>query len=262
MPASACQTVRAAQVRYHNAQGFPLVPVEAAGRVWPFVLDTGAQDMLVTPWAAKAMGLRPDRGRTTRILGTDSTFDAQNVFLEGLSFSGTPLAPRRVPAAVLPGFEQVSPTPAGILGAPLLSQFDILFDGPGQQVTFYQVSRCQAVPVPFVPPLARVPLIRTPDGGLLVRMVLGGTPVEALLDTGARGTAVDPSVPGAGTPGLRVAEDTMPGLRPTVMPLSLGRAQAQLGMDYLGARRSWISYASNMLVVEMPRSAQGGLARR
>lgn len=247
--------MRAAQVQFRYAQGFPLVPVEAAGRVWPFLLDTGAQDMLVTPWAAQAMGLRPDPGRRTRVFGTNSASDAPNVVLAGLSFGGVPLASRSVPAATLPGFEEVSPSPAGILGAPLLSQFDVLFDGPGQQVVLYAVDGCQAVPVPFAPPLARVPLIRTPGGEVLLRVLLGGRPVEAVLDTGARGTVVDPSVPGAGTPGLRVGEDSMPELRPTVAPLALDRGQALLGMDYLGRRRSWISYASDLLVVELPGRA-------
>lgn len=248
----------------HLAQGFPLVPVTAAGRTWPFLLDTGAQDWMVAPWAAEAMGLAPDPGRRTRVFGTDSVTDAPNVLLAGTSLGGLALPTRSVPAATLPGFEQVSPTPAGILGAPTLAQYDILLDGPAQQVVLYAVEGCQAVPVPFVPPLARVPLRRLPGGEVLVPITLGGHQLEALLDTGARGTVIAASVPGAAAArGLRVGEDRMPDLRPTVVPLALERGEALLGMDYFAARRAWISYASGLLLIELPRLAPAaGYGRR
>ena len=253
---SACQVERAAQVPITLAQGFPLIPVQHRGRTWLFLLDTGAQDWLVTPAAAATMGLAQDRGRRMRVLGTDSATEADMVVLQGVSLDGILLPARSVPSSTLPGFERLDPAPAGIIGAPVLSKFDLMFDGPGRQLSLFSVTGCTAVPVPLLPPLTHVPLRRAAGGEMILTISLGGTPVAAVLDTGARGTVLSQAAAAAmarGSRGLRVGDDAMLDLQPTIAPLTLDQGQALLGMDYLGRRRVWISYSTNRMIVQLPR---------
>ena len=254
--ATACQVERAAQVPITLAQGFPLIPLQHRGRTWLFLLDTGAQDWLVTPEAAAAMGLSADRGRRMRVLGTDSATEAPLVMLEGMSLDGVRLLSRSVPSSSLPGLEGLDPVPAGIIGAPVLSKFDLMLDGPGRQLSLFAVTGCTAVPVPLQPPLTHVPLQRAAGGEMILTISLGGTPVGAVLDTGARGTVLAQAAAAAtarGGRGLRVGDDVMPDLQPTIAPLALDQGQALLGMDYLGRRRVWISYSTNRMIVQLPR---------
>jgi predicted aspartyl protease len=248
-PALACQVQRVAQVPIILAQGFPLVPVQAAGRSWNFLLDTGAEDHLLTPWAATALGLSAT-GRV-QVLGTVSTATAPTVALDGLSLGGLPIPGRNVPAASLPGLDTLDPAPAGIIGLPFLGRFDLLIDGPGRQLTLFAVQDCQTVPVPFLP-AANIPLHVGAGGQPLVTMQIHGRPVEAIVDTGARGTVMTGAAAArTGLGPLRVGTDDT-GPRPTITPLALGDGEALLGWDYLGARRTWVSFATAKLIVSLP----------
>lgn len=208
--AHACRVERRAEVPVVLADGFPLVRAMVGGRAVSFVLDTGAQDLLLTPEAATRLSLPRDPAQRTLILGTGGAVVAENVVLPGLSLGdagsgdagsggagsggtgsgGVGLGPRSVPVSPLPGLPAADPPVAGLLGASLLARYDLDLDLPGGRMALHEVRDCSGGVRPFPVPYVMAPLSLTPQGEPFVTVLLDGTPVEALLDTGARGTVL------------------------------------------------------------------------
>ncbi len=263
---------RQASLPVSFAQDFVSVPATVGGRPARFLLDTGAEDMLVTPEAAARLGLAPDPGHSTLMMGTGGEMRVGNVRLAGLQLGAVTLAPRSVAVAALP-----RPVPSdGLLGAPLLRRYDVDLDLVHGRVGLYRAQDCGADTPMLPPPFTAVPLTLTRDQVPAIPVVVNGVKLMALLDTGSRATALTPEAAarvravmlrttgtargvdgeavmarGARVQTLAVGWDLQRNVQVAVAPLHIGRADMLLGVDWLRQRRVWISYAGRQVFIAL-----------
>ncbi len=258
-PALACEPVRVTTVPLRLVDGFPVVSAGVAGQAASFILDTGAEAMLVTPAMAEALRL-PLAG-VAPIYGTGGQQEARVVLLPGLRLGGAAMPDQLSPVAPLPVELRTDPPLAGLLGAALLSRFDLDLDVLGRRVSLWSPG-CGA---PFAGTALPLEVSRGGRPYLVVRV--NGRPLLALLDTGSRATLLDEAAArrlGVGAPvsantargvdGARLPLEhtrVMLGLgdggaaRETpvsVTPLRLDRGEMLLGLDVLGRGRVWVGY--------------------
>ncbi|MBV9748579.1 MAG: aspartyl protease family protein [Acetobacteraceae bacterium] len=271
-PALACQVERRADVPASLADGFVEVPATVDGKPARFLLDTGAEDMLVTPGAAARLALAPDPAHMTRLLGTGGEGRAANVWLAGLRVGDATLARRSVPVVPLP-----PPLAAdGLLGAPLLTDYDLDLDLVNGHVGLFHVEGCAAGAPLLPPPFTVVPLTLNADGVPSIPVVVNGVRLTALLDTGSRATALTPAtaarvravrlreggtargvdgevvaIHAARLATLAVGWDVQHDVQVAVAPLQIGHADMLLGVDWLRQRRVWVSYATRRVLTAL-----------
>ncbi len=263
---------RKAEVPASLADGFVEVPATVDDKPAQFLLDTGAQDMLVTPEAVARLALAPDPARMTRLLGTGGEGRAPDVWLAGLRVGEATLPRRSVPVVALPSPLAVD----GLLGAPLLAAYDVDLDLVHDQVGLNSVEGCAANTPLLPPPFTAVPLTLTADGVPSVPVVVNGVQLLALLDTGSRTTLLTPAAAarvrarrlpeegtGRGVDGgvitvhsarvatLAVGWDVQRDVQIAVAPLRIGHADMLLGADWLRQRRVWVSYATRRVLVAL-----------
>ena len=263
-PALACERLRVAEVPLRIVEGYPVVVASLAGRAVSFVLDTGAQGMLVTPATAEALSL-PLAG-VRQIYGTGGSQPARIVDLPGLRLGGAPMPKLQAPVLPLPVSLGVEPPLAGLLGALLLSRFDLEFDVPGGRMALWAADEC-AVPAGLT-----VPLEVSRYGEAFVPVRVNGQTLLALLDTGSRGTilseqaarrlgiptyiTLDKAAGVDGTPlpvmraplKLGLGEERDVTVSVSVAPLHLERGDMLLGLDQLSRRRMWVLYRRGVIV--------------
>jgi predicted aspartyl protease len=271
---AACTFQKRAEAAVYVREGFPFVAATIAGTPISMLLDTGAQGMLLTPEAVTALRLPIDPGRSTRLLGTGGDRDAPNVILRGLELGGARFTDSSVPVADLPGVPRTEPPLAGLLGAPLLSSFDVDLDIQNGRITLYDALGCGASLPPIPPPYSVLPLEVTAEGEAFLPVQVNGVRLTALIDTGSRATILTEQAAqriGLAGPGsanvargidgapmpvrhlrvstLQVGTEVLRNAPVSVSPLQLGRGDMLLGFDYLGRRRVWISYHAGHVVI-------------
>ncbi len=280
-PAQACQWTRRAEVPVRVIEGFPIVPAEIGGMPVSMLLDTGAQGHLVLPEAAGSLGLRGVPGLTVRVFGTGGARNAPTVMLRGLTLGGAAVPALTTPVIALPGVPRTAPALAGILGAPLLAAYDLDLDVPGGRIGLYDGRDCSATPPPIGPRMTILALDVTPEGEAFLPVRVNGQSLLALLDTGARATLITEGasrrlglvgapisantargVDGEALPlqhvrarEMRVGDDLRLDVPISIAPLQLGRGDMLLGLDYLGQRRVWVSYATGRVAIALPGAA-------
>lgn len=269
-----CVAPKRADVPVRMRDGFAFVPASVGGTPVTFLLDTGAQGMLLTPEAAETLGLAKDPGRSTQLLGTGGSRSAPNAILHGLTIGGAALPDSSVPVAVLPGVPHTEPMLAGLLGAPLLEAYDLDLDLPRARMALYDAGRCGTVLPGPAQPFSMLPILMSTDGEALVSVRVNGRPLLALVDTGSRATMlteeaaqrlglggpasanVARGVDGAAMPvrhlrvaTLQVGTDVAENAPVSVSPLQLGGGDMLLGLDHLRRRRVWISFRSARVIL-------------
>ena len=179
-PALACARQLVAALPLRLVDGYPVVTGSIAGQAVSLVLDTGAQGMLINPEFAAAARL-PLRGMVP-ISGTGggSTL-ARLVLLPGLRLGGATMPDQVSPVAALPVTLTTEPPLAGLLGASLLSRFDVEIDVRGGRLMLWAASSC-------VEPGTTLPLEVSRVGEPFLPVRLNGENLLALLDTGSRAT--------------------------------------------------------------------------
>lgn len=261
--AGACVPVAAAPLAL--ADGYPIVPARIGGAAVSLVLDTGAQGMLVTPEVADALAL-PLAGMT-RVYGTGGSQETRVVALPALYLGGATMPAQLAPVAPLPVAIPAEPPVGGLLGASLLSQFDLLIDVPGRRVALSLPGSCA------LPRGARLPLDLSPSGEPYAMARVEGQPLLALLDTGSRATLIGEAAArrlGLTAPvAASTARGVDGGLLPlryvrarvalgegpatempiSITPLQLDRGEMLIGLDLLGRRPLFLSYSTGEAVI-------------
>lgn len=274
LPPGCALTLRAT-VPLRDERNFMLAPVALEGEPATLVVDTGAEATTIMPAAVQRLGLKPDGLRPTTLLGVAGRVRSQDVRLHRLSLADLTLRlDNGVGVGDLPAFPGVAPPVSGLLGADVLSRFEVELDLPGRRMSLYSAQRCAGY-LPW-PGAVALPLDR-PRGGLaFVTAQVDGKPVRALLDTGARTTLVTRAAAlrlgvsdaalagdlrhagvGVGSATIafrqhRFASIGVPGATmrdsvASVADLRLPGVDMLLGADFLGRRRVWISYATGRL---------------
>ena len=266
-PALACSRSPVAQMPLRLIEDYPLVPGTLAGRPVSWLVDTGAQGMLVLPAIADALHL-PVSG-ITRVDGTGGSKLARVVRLPGLRLGGAAMPDQTAPVMPLPTALTTDPPLAGLLGASLLSGFDLDVDVPGGRLALWPSASCTP------PPLhgTSLPLALSPAGEAFVPVHVNGQPLLALLDTGSRATILEQAAArrlgldapisantAAGVDGARLpightrarlalGDEAAADAPVSIAPLQLERGDMLLGLDQLGRRRFWLGYAAGVVVV-------------
>ncbi len=261
-----CPRTRVAELPLRLVDGFPIVDASLAGQPVSLILDTGAQGLLVTPEAVRALGL-PLNGMQ-RIYGTGGSREVPVVALPGLRLGGAPMPGLFAPVSTLPLDLQTIPPLAGLLGATLLARFDLELDVANGRAALWTREDC---PPPFEGTTIALEISRAGEAFAPVRV--NGEPLLALLDTGSRTTILNtatarrlnlqappsantaPGIDGARLPVEHVeARLALGSERPraatiSIAPLQLERGDMLLGLDQLGPRHLWLSYAAGTVTL-------------
>jgi predicted aspartyl protease len=261
------------------------------GNVVNMLLDTGAQATLVTPGTAARLGLPRDRRRTTNLIGIGGSVASQNALIQDFAVAGSERLDLSVGVSTLPASDRTD----GLIGADILSVYDLDLDFPGRMLTLYNVTGCEQIVPVWDRRYATVPahlLSRL----LLVQIEIDGHPLSTLFDTGGRGVmlsraavplvgltdgdlALDPPEESRGigarrTPSslhrfaaVRIGAETFHNVPVHITEFHQVQANMLLGMDYMIGRRFWISYATHTVFIQVPatatsqRSSQAGPGR-
>lgn len=256
---------RIAEVPLRLVEGYPLVPAMLAGQAVSLLLDTGAQGMLIEPSIAQSLGL-PLRGMT-RIFGTGGSRDAPLVLLPGLRLGNAAMPAQVAPVAPLPITLRTDPPLAGLLGASLLSLFDVDLDIAGGRLSLMEAGGC----APFAGTTLPMRLSRAGEAFVPVRV--NGQRLVGELDTGSRATlltvdaaaelGVDAPISANTAPGIdgqrlplghlrvRFAFGDAPEVDTpvSIAPVQIDGGDMLLGLDQLARQRLWIGYAARQLTL-------------
>ena len=276
LPAGCALTPRLdAHLRLYR--NFMLVPAAMNAHPAAMLLDTGAESSTVTPDIAAQLALQPSDARPRVLRGIAGDVTSRAVRLQQLDLGGQMLA-RDVPLDVttIPPFPGVSPPVAGLLGADLLTRYEVELDAPNERLTLYTARNCAGyAPWPW-PEAVVVPFRKRGAGLPIITARINGRAVTALVDTGARTTLIRRETAislgvtaeeidggrtsngaGIGNTGVqfhqhRFAEFGVPGdvqrdFVANVGTLNLPGVEMLLGADFLATRHVWISYATGRI---------------
>jgi predicted aspartyl protease len=272
--ARSCTLERKADLPLRTARNFMLAPVSLNGRATLFVVDTGAEASMLTPEAAATLKLPRDPQHGSVLLGVAGPLHTPNVRVSRFAIGGVVRTDQSIGLGELPPFPGLRPIVAGLLGADVLSGYDVDIDLPHGRMALYLTHGCAGFK-PW-PESITVPLERTRSGLVFVDAIVDGSPVRALLDTGARTTLIARRTAsvlgisdtvldaeprrigiGIGLSGIdfrqhRFASLGLPGAMEydkaaNIADMKLPGVDMLLGADFLGPRQFWISYSTNRL---------------
>ncbi len=259
--------------------GFISLPATIGGRPVSLLVDTGSDNGMLTKAGAARLGLGRDPGRRVVLQGTGGDGpSAAFASYPDLRVGGLLLPGGSLAVGVLPGMPVLAPPIAGLIGADLLSRYDVEFDLPRHRIGFWTAAGSAACTGPpgWRPPFETIPLTRLGDRLALVAR-LDGQPISVLLDTGARSRILSTQAaarlgvdadrlgldPGGVTAGIDLHEsvyhwhrfrslviggETFDRPVLTVAPLD-ERVDLLLGADWFAAHDVWIDWRTNRLFV-------------
>jgi predicted aspartyl protease len=282
---AACRAEPRASVPVALSHNQAVVAVALNGQDWPLLLDTGGGRSLLTAAAVQRANLPLDEWVSTPLLGAGNLVEnRRNVTLRSMALGGLPLQRRGlahtislpVTAQPLDGAGRI----AGLLGADMLSRYDLDLDFPAGRMTLYTVSGCSGRFLPWDQPYDAIAARLLPDDGLLVPVLIDGRPLDAQLDTGSASSLIDARglhrlglTPAAldhdtvtrssGIGGqfldrrhrfaeLRIGTERIAAPVIGVAAVPRPGVDMLLGMDVLASRRIWISYATAQLFIARP----------
>ncbi len=270
-----------AEVPVAISRATPLVQAQINGTPVTLLLDTGAERVLLTQEAVQRLGLAVDPRRTFTESGAGGSFTSAAALVRNFEFAGLAIPDHPVSALPYALPANVDQRVDGLLGVTVLGAFDIDMDMPGRKMTLYGGTVCGDTPIPPW----RESYITVPSevarGRMHVQVRVGGHTTMALLDTGATGSvitartafaagvtpeqlAASPTTimrgvgPNAVTvrahrfPDMQIGPERYTNARLLVTDEGLGPVDMILGMDYLGARRMWFSYARRQVFIMVP----------
>ncbi len=181
---SSCTLQKEADLPLTAGSPLPVVQVGINGRDATMVLDTGAQDVFLTPGGARRLGLRLNPRVRGRAAGIGGSVEAMGTTLGRLSLGSSEL--RGVPAAVvnqnLPAAGAVSVD--GLLGMSVLDRYDVELDMAAHRAALYAGTACAASP-PRWAGMQRI-AARSLNGVFVIPVKLDGRRFEAMIDSGSQ----------------------------------------------------------------------------
>ena len=283
-PSGTCGIRPFAEIPVRVVQATPLVEGRINGTPVTLLLDSGAERTLLTEEAARRAGLSFDTRDIRRAAGAGggvASFAARVRRFEvgSLAIPDHPVAatPRPLPA---PNGERID----GLLPALVLSAFDVDLNLGAGRLTLYGGTVCGDTRIPvWDEPNASVPADFDAGSRAFLQVRAGTAPARALLDTGAQRSVINPrtaqaagvtaeqmaasppaTVRGIGAeqvtarvvrvPSLEIGPERFGAMPMLATDSGLGAIDMVLGMDYLGTRRLWLSYARRQVfIMAQPR---------
>jgi predicted aspartyl protease len=265
-------------------RGLPLVTAQIDGAAATLILDTGAEETMLTAAAAARLGLRPHYEYPRHLHSVSGAVVTGEARLKSLAVGNAAAADFiiLVGALALPHVAGVQP--AGLLGGDFLSRFDVALDLANGRLALYRPG-CALLRPPWRGAYTSLPANRSIDNRLFFPVDLDGRKLFAFIDTGAQISAIDrAAVRDLGISRTAIARDPVAMMRgiapprvrayahrfawlrvggdmwrdPTmiVADLNLPDADIVLGLDFLRGRRVWFSYAARRLLIGPPDGPQ------
>jgi predicted aspartyl protease len=275
-----CVAPREAELVLRLLRDVPLITVAINGKPATLVLDTGAQETVLSAAAAARLGLAahyeyPRRigalgGAITSGVAATSSFAAGGIDISGFGVM--------IGSVALPDLEGIQPD--GMLGADFLANFAADLDLPGGRLTLHR-PQCLTAEPNWRPPFATIAANRSLHGHLFFPVTLDGRRLYAFIDTGAQRSVIDRDA--ALALGLTAAEldhgpaTTLRGASAAMVAANLHRfarlqigditvrdpvlgvtalglidADIILGEDFIEPRRVWLSYDPPRIFLKIP----------
>ncbi len=285
----ACRMKQVAEVAVTFRRGLIAVPVRLNDRGVAMVLDTGSERSVVTADTVSRLALLADPRNGTLLSGVGGQGLARNdALIDDLRFATYDTGYAHLPVSDMRLADNDEPPLAGLLGAEVISHFDLDLDLAHRRIGVWRVgSQCQGAFLPWHAPYAAVPASISMRGQLLLPVTLEGRKLNALIDTGASTMIVDPDAAtragvsdaalardptsaGFGAAGvdfhhtmhtfheLDIGPDRLRDISLPVLDRSLVDADMLLGLPYLRSRHIWLSYASEQVFIALPETASAG----
>ena len=258
--------------------GLPTVTATINGRPARLILDTGAESSIIGVAAAKRLGVTTQYDFARSMRGISQAMQTGDARLDSMTLGGATLNYPRVlvgPIALTGGGLDAD----GLLGASLLSEFDLDIDLPNRRLDLYTRTDCPGLRPPWGGRVATLETTRSLSSHPFFPVVVNGRDLSASLDSGAQRTVItvnaarragigaDTRVPGVEVRARGAAGETLPAqihalrdmrvagvpVRTPVMVTALALPNdidALLGADFLMTHRVWLSYGSRKLFVQ------------
>jgi predicted aspartyl protease len=275
-----CVAPQQAQVAVKLRHDVPLVQVGIDGKPATLVLDTGAQETVLTTAAATRLGLAGHYEYPRRIgalggsiasgVATTRSFTTGALDVPGFQVI--------IGSVALPDIEGIQPD--GLLGADFLADFATDLNVPDGRLTLYR-RQCVGAEPAWRPPYTTIAANRSLHDHLFFPVTLDGHPLYAFIDSGAQRSMVDRDAALAlGVTAAELARGAATTLRgataqdvaaqlhrfarlqigdivirdPVLGVTPLGRSDADiiLGEDFIEPRRLWLSYEPPGVFVKNP----------
>jgi predicted aspartyl protease len=277
-----CGTSRVGEVTVATLRNAPLVTVSANGHPVTLLLDTGAEWTILTPAVAQRIGAEAPRVAFDRqVRGIGATLGTHEVELRSFTAGGVAMPWRRVRVAGVNIPSVFSGPLDGVLGADMLSNFDVELDVPRHRMVLYTKQSCAAAAPAWAEPFLRIATGRSFGNHLFFPVQLDGHRLDAFIDTGAQLSVIstraarslgvteaalarDRATVTVGAAGERLTSrvhrfsrlelggETVRNPEIVVADFKLSDADLVLGMDFLAARRIWMSYGSQQIFLSRP----------
>jgi Aspartyl protease len=276
------KTVCRSEIALQDQQNLILTDVLVNGTPVPGILDTGAQTSAVTDGLVSRLGLLGDPRHGTLMSGIGSEGTARgDALVSQFELAGYDPGTGHYPVISVP-LDTGKGAPLGaLIGADLLSHFDIDFDIAHNRAVLYDPDRCQG-PLPDWPgPAVALPFEVIGSGRLLLKVKVDGHDLDALLDSGATASVIDlpaaerlgvtaedlarePGGSGFGAAGvgfqrvlhrfhsMEIAGERFDAPNISVLDRPLREADMLLGLDWLRTHRVWVSYHRHTLFIARP----------
>lgn len=267
------------QVPVRVVNNVPLVQARINGAAVTLLLDTGAEQVLLTQDAVRRLRLATDARRPITVRGTGGAVTSFGAQLRDFTLAGLDIPDHTVAVLPYPLPSTVTEPIDGLLGVTVLSAFDIDLDMPGGKMTLYGGLVCPTTAIPpWRTPFAMVPAEVSPRGRISLAMQVGPRAMQAMIDTGTTFTVIStdaalasgatqarldasPAVTlrGAGPqpvaarllsfPKVQIGPEVLRDSALIVTDRQGAPVDIILGMDYLGLRRLWLSYARQQVFI-------------
>lgn len=286
--ASTCQLTKEAELPLVERYGRFLVEAEINGAKRLFVVDSGSEKSALAPDAADALKLPRDGTSAERLNGPGGALASQYPrTVDSFRLGPAQWTNLTLPTASAAAFTRFAePNLAGILGADMLSRYDVELDFPAHTMTLYTAQNCLGRFVPWHGEYQALSPEYTPRHRFLMAVALNGHPVRAVLGTGAGRSLVggdaarrvgiddamlaqDRATSGQGVGGVSFATydhrfDTVQigtlvfkNARVEIGDTAFPRnTDMLLGMDFMKWRRVWLSYSTGWVFMQRD-AAQG-----
>jgi clan AA aspartic protease (TIGR02281 family) len=247
------------------------------------LLDTGAQRTIFTPLVAERIGAKPPRVEfDRRMRGIGGTLPIREAELSSFTIGGVAIPWRRIAVAPATLPNVFSGPLDGVLGADVLSYFDVDVDLAQHRIVLHEPQSCPAASPDWAEPYVRISTGRSAGEHLFFAVQLDGRSIVAIVDTGAQMTtlstktalalgvtqaklAQDKSMTTRGAAGemlsghvhrfsqLDVGGEAARNPEIVVADLNLRDADLLLGIDFVRSRRIWFSYGSRRIFLSRAR---------
>jgi predicted aspartyl protease len=186
--AGSCRPVESVSIEtVQSASGLVLATASLAGRPVLVEIDSGAASSLLGADAAASLGLGRSRSPIPLLAGADGKPLSDYALVPSVALGPVRWGPTRF--VVVPRFRALDSRAAGLLGADLLSWWDVELDLGHDRLALFRHADCAGELTPFAG-FARSAMVSVAAGRVVVPVVLDGRRLRALIDTGASHTSL------------------------------------------------------------------------